>query len=50
MDFISAQVSLRQADVVISGLLLTGGLNEVPDAGGNSLQGLGLRGEALSTQ
>lgn len=50
LAYVSAQVSLRQTDVAINGLLLSGGLNDVPDTGGSSLQGVGLRGEALSTQ
>lgn len=50
LAYISSQVSLRQADVSISGLLLTGGLDDVPDAGGGNLQGVGLRDEALGGQ
>lgn len=50
LAYVSSLVALRQADVAITGLLLTGGLNDVPDAGGGNLQGVGLRDEALSGQ
>jgi cobalt-zinc-cadmium efflux system outer membrane protein len=42
-------VALRKADVVISGLLLTGGLNDVPDVSWGA-HGMGSRGQALSGQ
>ena len=50
LDYIRSLVSARQAHVEISGLLLSGGLNDVPDAGGSNLQGIGLRDETLSGQ
>jgi cobalt-zinc-cadmium efflux system outer membrane protein len=50
LAYVNSLVSLRQADVAITGLLLTGGLDDVPDAGGGNLQGVGLRDEALSGQ
>jgi cobalt-zinc-cadmium efflux system outer membrane protein len=46
---VRAQVALRQAEVTISGLLLTGGLNDVPDIG-SDVGGLGNRDQALSGQ
>lgn len=50
LAYVNSLVSLRQADVAITGLLLSGGLDDVPDAGGGNLQGVGLRDEALSGQ
>ena len=46
---VRAQVALRQAEVAISGLLLTGGLNDVPDIA-SDVGGLGNRDQALSGQ
>ncbi|HUG90731.1 MAG TPA: TolC family protein [Planctomycetaceae bacterium] len=46
---IRAAVALRQAEVVLSGMLLTGGLNDVPDLPTDA-GGAGNRGQALSGQ
>ena len=46
---VRAQVALRQAEVALSGLLLTGGLNDVPDIA-SDVGGLGNRDQALSGQ
>ncbi|HUG92423.1 MAG TPA: TolC family protein, partial [Planctomycetaceae bacterium] len=46
---VRAQVALRQAEVVLAGLLLTGGLNDVPDIA-SDVGGVGNRDQALSGQ
>lgn len=50
LAYINSQVTLRQADVNIAGLLLSGGLDDVLDAPGANLQGIGLRDQALGGQ
>ncbi|MCA9114926.1 MAG: TolC family protein [Planctomycetaceae bacterium] len=50
LAYIRSLVSARQAHVEITGLLLTGGLNDIPDAVGSNLEGIGLRDETLSSQ
>lgn len=49
LRYVTALISFRKADVVLDGLLLTGGLNDVPDIGRN-LGGLGQRGQTFSQQ
>ncbi|MFH5805484.1 TolC family protein [Alienimonas sp. DA493] len=47
---VAALADARAAEVAVDGLLLFDALDEIPDAGGDNLQGVGLRGEALSGQ
>jgi cobalt-zinc-cadmium efflux system outer membrane protein len=50
LQYVEALISLRQAEVVIDGFLLTGGLTDVPDIASRPFSGLGQRGQALSGQ
>lgn len=50
LRYVEALIALRQADVVIDGFVLTGGLTDVPDIGSRALNGLGQRGQALGGQ
>ncbi|MEX1026981.1 MAG: TolC family protein [Candidatus Paceibacterota bacterium] len=50
LAYVRSQVALRQVDVKIAGLLLTGGLDGVPDVTGSNLRGIGLRNQALGGQ
>lgn len=50
LAYIQSLTELLQADAVIQGLLLAGGLDEVPDVSPGILGGLGQRGQALSGQ
>lgn len=50
LRYIESLVALRQADVIISGFILTGGLTDVPDIGSRPFAGPGQRGQALSGQ
>ncbi|NNJ25495.1 TolC family protein [Alienimonas chondri] len=47
---ITAAADRRQAAALIDGLLLSGALDDIPDAGGGNLQGVGLRDQALGGQ
>lgn len=49
---VDSQIALRQADVILSGLLLRGGLNDTvnPGVGAGVLGGVGQRGQALGGQ
>lgn len=46
LEYLEAVIELRQAEVTLDGLLLSGGLNDVPDTGLDD----GLRGSALGGQ
>ena len=50
LRYVEALIALRQANVVIDGFVLTGGLTDVPDIGSRALNGLGQRGQALGGQ
>ena len=50
LRYVEALIALRQANVVIDGFVLTGGLTGVPDIGSRALNGLGQRGQALGGQ
>ena len=47
---VAALTDARAADVALDGLLLTDALGEIPDAGGDNLQGVGLRDLTLGQQ
>jgi len=47
---VEALTDARTAEIAVDGLLLVDALGGIPDAGGDNLQGIGLRGEALSGQ
>lgn len=50
LALVGALADARSAEVAVDGLLLFDALSDIPDAGGDNLQGVGLRGEALSGQ
>ena len=47
---VAALADARTAEVAVDGLLLTDALGEIPDAGGENLQGVGLRDLTLGQQ
>ena len=47
---VAALADARTAEVAVDGLLLTDALGEIPDAGGDNLQGVGLRDLTLGQQ
>ena len=47
---VAALADARTAEVAVDGLLLTDALGEIPDAGGDNLQGVGLRDLTLGGQ
>ena len=49
LAYVRSLVALRKADIVISGLLLTGGLSDVPDVSWG-VGGVGSRGQAFNGQ
>ncbi|MFQ5730688.1 MAG: TolC family protein [Planctomycetaceae bacterium] len=48
--YVDALIALRQANVVIDGFVLTGGLTDVPNIGSRVLKSIGQRGQALGGQ
>jgi outer membrane protein, heavy metal efflux system len=50
LRYVEALIALRQANVVIDGYVLTGGLTSVPDIANRTLSGTGQRGQSLSGQ
>lgn len=47
LNAIDSQAAHRIAEAQLQGLLLTGSLSAIPDTGGDNLQGVGLRDQAL---
>lgn len=50
LRYVDALIALRQANVVLEGFVLTGGLTDVPDIGTRALNSLGQRDQALGGQ
>lgn len=50
LRYVQALIALQQANVVIDGYVLTGGLTDVPNIANRSLSTLGQRGQTLSGQ